>query len=370
MRRSSSPALRRSSVKASFPALGVAIGALVSLASVRAIARRLRRVDLRGKSVVVMGGSRGLGLDVAREAAAMGSLVAICARDPDEVDRARADVSRHVAHGGDVFASVCDAADEVQVARFLHEVMARFGGVDVLVTNAATLQVGPVEAMTRDDFEESIRQIFWTAYVPTMAVLPHMRRRRAGRIVHVTSFGGKVPAPHLLPYSTAKFAATGFSGGLRAELAKDGIRVTTVAPGLLRTGAYVNAPVKGQHAKEYAGFALGITLPFVSMSSARAARAVLDAAAHGDAERTLSVATRLATIAYAVAPGLMARVLDLQTRLLPSPTGGPTVAKRGADVAVEASGSPAVALVDALGRASAEAHHAYPGPVHVEPRST
>ena len=73
--------------------------------------------------------------------------------------------------------------------------------------------------------------------------------------------------PHLLPYSASKFALVGFSEGLRAELAKDGIRVTTVCPGLMRTGSPPNAAFKGRHREEYAWFALSDALPILSISA-------------------------------------------------------------------------------------------------------
>ena len=124
--------------------------------------------------------------------------------------------------------------------------------------------------VSRVDFEDALRQIFWTTYHASMAALPVMRKQKSGHIAHVTSFGGKVSVPHLLPYCTAKFAATGFSEGLRAAVAKDGIRVTTITPGIMRTGAHVNAPFKGDQEAEYAWFAAGATLPLVSLASERA----------------------------------------------------------------------------------------------------
>jgi NAD(P)-dependent dehydrogenase (short-subunit alcohol dehydrogenase family) len=245
------------------------------------------------------------------------------------------------------------------------EAVVLFGEIDVIVTCAATIQVGPAEVMEKKDYEEAIRQIFWSAYVPTMAVVPRMRARKRGSIVHVTSFGGQVPAPHLLPYSTAKFAATGFSSGLRAELAKDGIRVTTIAPGLLRTGGHVNAPVKGDAEKELGWFGLGATLPFVSLASERAAEKIVAATANGDAEPIMSIAARLASIFVAAAPGTASWLLALQNSLLPSAVGAPTKKQeRGQDV-VARSSSPVVSAVDALGHENAVAHNEYPGPFRV-----
>ena len=325
----------------------------------RGLYRQLRRTGLRRKVVCIFGGTRGLGLDLARTLEARGCHVALCARDPDEVARARADVA---ADGSTVIAEICDATKEWDVRQFIDKVTSRFGEIDIIVTCAATIQVGPADLMSKSDYENALSQIFWSAYVPTMAVLPRMRARKSGHIVHVTSFGGKIAAPHLLPYSTAKFAATGFSSGLRAEVAKDGVHITTIAPGLLRTGAHVNVPVKGQQEKELTWFGLGATLPFVSQSSERAARRIVRAIEHREAEPMMSVMPRVATIAAAIAPGFFSSLMMIQNRLLPSANGGSAEEARAMDVMAE-SDSPLLHAVDVGGRTNAEQHHEYPGPV-------
>src|SRR5437763_6066124 len=105
------------------------------------------------------------------------------------------------------------------------EVAKRFGRIDVLVNNAGIIQVGPVENMTITDFENAMAVMFWGPVYATLATLPYMRQHGDGRIVNITSIGGKVSVPHLVPYSCAKFAAVALSEGLRAELASTGIRV-------------------------------------------------------------------------------------------------------------------------------------------------
>ena len=158
----------------------------------------------------------------------------------------------------------------------------RFGRMDVLVNNAGIISVGPAQAMTRQDFAEAMDVDFWGTLNPILAVLPQMRERRGGRIVNITSIGGKVSVPHLLPYSCAKFAATALSEGLRAELARDGIVVTTIVPGLLRTGSYDQALFKGDHAGEYDWFSVSDNLPGQSISAERAAREIVRATRRGE----------------------------------------------------------------------------------------
>src|SRR5581483_3938828 len=147
---------------------------------------------------------------------------------------------------------------------------------------------------------------------------PYMRERGAGRIVNVTSIGGKISIPHLLPYSCAKFAAVALSEGLRAELAPAGIKVTTVVPGLMRTGSHLNALFKGQQEKEYAWFSLGAATPLVSISSKRAARSIVQAAIRGDAELTLSALAVIASTVQGIAPQFVSMVSSVVQRILPS----------------------------------------------------
>ena len=281
--------------------------------------RRARTaVDFRGKVFLITGGSRGLGLVLAREAASEGARVAVCARDQEELDRAAGDLAQH---GESPLALRCDLADPQQVQDMVRAVEAHFGPVDVLINNASIITVGPLETMTRQDFEENLAINFWGTYNATEAVLPSMRARQEGRIVNISSIGGKIAVPHLLPYDVSKFAVAGYSAGLRAELARYGIVVATVCPGLMLTGSPPNAQFKGQHRAEYSWFAVGDSIPFLTMSAESAARQVLDACRHGDAEIVLTFPAKVATTIHGVFPGLVTDLLALVNRLLPAPGG-------------------------------------------------
>lgn len=284
------------------------------------------RYDFRGKHVAITGGSRGLGLVMARRLADAGARLSICSRDPDELARAAAELT---ARGGRVVAHGCDVTDREQVRAFVAAARSGNGPVDVLVNNAGVIRVGPVEEMREEDYEQSLRTHFWAALYTTLEVVSDMKQRGAGRIVNVASIGGKVAIPHLLPYTAGKFALVGLSHGLRAELARYGIVVTTVCPGLMRTGSHVNAEFKGRNEEEYAWFALGNGLPGLSMSAEAAARKTLDACARGDAEVVLGLPAKVAVAAQGVCPNLTATALALVNRLvLPDPGGiGPAVAK-------------------------------------------
>ncbi|GEJ58227.1 SDR family NAD(P)-dependent oxidoreductase [Anaeromyxobacter diazotrophicus] len=279
-----------------------------------ALARRRRPASLRGACALVTGGSRGLGLLVARELAARGARLVLCARDEEELERARRELERA---GAEVLAVACDVSDPAAVERLVARAEARFGPVDVLVNDASIIQVAPAEALSLEDLRAALAVNFWGTVHCTLAVLPGMRARRAGRIVDVTSIGGTVAVPHLLGYSSAKFAAVGFSTGLAAEVGRDGVRVTTVVPGLMRTGSFLHALVKGQRREEARLFAVVSSLPLLTLDAGRAARRIVRACERGERFVTLGWPWKALRVAHALAPGLSVVLLALVSRLLP-----------------------------------------------------
>jgi len=160
--------------------------------------------------------------------------------------------------------------------------------------------------------------MYWGVVYPTLTILPHMKARRQGRIANIASIGGKIAVPHLVPYDAAKFAAVGFSEGIRAELRKDGIRVTTVCPGLMRTGSHLNAYFKGKHHREFAWFSFGATAPLISIDARRAARKIVDAVCAGDAELVITPQAKMAAAFHGLFPGFTTDLLGFVNRLLPA----------------------------------------------------
>ncbi|MCU1307293.1 MAG: ketoacyl reductase [Acidobacteriaceae bacterium] len=301
--------------------------ALLALMGIRKAVRQSRRMDFHGKVVLITGGSRGLGLVLAREFMREGAKVAICARDENELIRAQDELSRY----GNVLAIPCDITYTDEVAQLVEIVHDRFGRIDVLVNNAGVIAVGPIESMKIEDFDEAMRTHFWGPLHSILAVLPEMQQRKSGRIVNISSIGGKISVPHLVPYSASKFALVGLSEGLRAELKKDGIFVSTICPGLMRTGSPRNADFKSQHRLEYAWFALSDSLPFLSMDVDRAARKIVNACRYGIAEVVLSAPAKLAVKFHGLFPGLTADLLDLENRLLPRDGGIGSARAKGYD---------------------------------------
>ena len=305
------------------------VALLAGAAIVRTLSKRERRFD---GAVFITGGSRGLGLAIAQECARRGASVAIAARDEAELEDAKHLIQPAAVP---VRTYVCDVRDGNAVRDAVLDARSTFGRLDMLINNAGTIEVGPMQVMTQDDYRDSLDTHFWGMYYAVEAVRPLFERARAGRIVNITSIGGKISVPHLLPYSVGKFAAVGYSEGLRAELARMGISVTTVVPGLMRTGSPRNAFFKGQNEKEYAWFALSDTLPGFSIGARAAAKTIVSAALAGRAEVILSKPAQFGALAHGIAPGLVTNALGLVNRALPKEDG---IGKRRATGAQSESG--------------------------------
>lgn len=285
---------------------------------VRAL-RRQRPIDFRDRVVLITGGSRGLGLLIARELAMEGARLAIVARDAAELDLARRELA--AVGGYRVLALPCDIGEKEEAEWAVDATIERFGRLDVLINNAGIIQVGPLEHMGLEDFEQAMKVHFWGPLYLIRAAQPHLARHREGRIVNISSIGGKVAIPHMVPYSASKFALAGLSTGLRSELAREGIWVTTVYPGLMRTGSHVNALFKGRRQEEFSWFALSDSLPLTSIAGRRAARKIVAACRHGEPHLTITPQARMAAAAATLMLGLTARTLELVNRLLPDASG-------------------------------------------------
>ncbi|MEN3368038.1 MAG: hypothetical protein V7609_181 [Verrucomicrobiota bacterium] len=282
-----------------------------------AIARATRRTcSFTNKVVLITGGSRGLGLVLARKFCAEGAHVALLARDPDELARARDEL---VQRGAEVLTVSCDLLDPAQIEAAVENVVGHFGGLDVVINNAGIIEVGPFPHMEQKDFERAMNLHFWAPFHVITKALPHLRRRGEGRIVNIASIGGKVAVPHLAPYSASKFALVGLSDSLRAELARDRIHITTVTPGMMRTGSHVNAKFKGDHGAEYAWFAIAGSLPLGSIKAERAAAKIIAACRRGLPSLAIPLSARALIVGNALFPNLTGSAMKLANSILPPP---------------------------------------------------
>jgi 3-oxoacyl-[acyl-carrier protein] reductase len=190
-------------------------------------------LGLTGKVAIISGGSEGLGRATAEKLAGEGVRVAICARRKEPLERAADEVRR--ATGGDVLAQVADVTRAEDVEAFVTAVVARFGGIDILVNNAGTSAAAAFEAVDDATWHVDFELKVMAAVRFCRLVIPHMKKRGGGRIVNVTTVGGKAPAARALPTSVTRAAGINLTKSLANEYAADRILVNTVCLGLAKS---------------------------------------------------------------------------------------------------------------------------------------
>ena len=257
--------------------------------------------SFRGKSVVITGGSTGIGRAIARELAEQGAWLALAARSRPELDEA---VSECLHAGGAAGARVVavppDVAEEAQCRALVSRAVAEFGGVDVLVNNAGVSMWARFDEL-RDlaPVERIMRVNYLGAVYCTHAALPHLKRAR-GRIVAVSSLAGKTGVPTRTAYAASKHAMNGFFDSLRVELAPDGVTVTVVCPGFVATGVR-------RHAFGPDGRPMGASPVREGevMTPEACARRIVRAAARREREVVMTLRGRVGQWLRLVAPGLV-----------------------------------------------------------------
>ena len=280
----------------------VATGAAVLV--VRAVRnRKLALADPNAPRPVVLvtGGSRGLGLAIASRFAAGSASqrparLVLASRNLAELQQTQETLLSQFAHLSpeDFHLVAADLSKPEEAQRLVDEAIERFGRIDVLINNAGIIDVGPVESQTLEIFERTMQVNFFAALYTTWAALPHLRTQhplahnRRASIVNIASIGGKLAVPHMLPYSASKFALVGFSEGLHAELRHKGIRVTTVCPGLMRTGGEAHAKFVGDVEFERRWFDFAANTPGIATTAKHAANKIYAATQQGRAEITIS----------------------------------------------------------------------------------
>jgi len=321
--------------------MAAAAGGAVLLA--KAFVGKRREFDFRGRTALITGGSRGLGLVLARQLAERGARIVICARDSQELEAAHRNL---VEYGADVLALRCDLTQRDEVNEMIDLAEAQFGPIDILINNAGIIGVSPIEHVTMDDYHETMDCNFWSAVNVTYHLAPRMQQRGEGRIANVSSIGGKIGVPHLAAYSASKFALVGWSQAIRAELAKNGVVVTTVCPGLMRTGSPRHAEFKGQNEAEYAWFKNADSIPGLSVSAEYAAESILNAIQHGDAEIIIGTVAKVGAFVNQLMPEITSDLMSVATRMLPGPGGIGESSRTGAESESAASRNPVTNLTD------------------------
>lgn len=276
-----------------------------------------------GQVAIITGGSRGLGLALARRFAIADVKLVLVARDVKELQNALDEMvaDGSVRHRDSVLLHPCDLQDPMSAKAVVSATLRKFGRLDILINNAGIIVVGPAENQTVETYREAMEVDFFAALYCVYAALPHFLQQRSGAVVNIASIGGKFAVPHLLPYVAAKFALTGLSEGLHSELRNKGVRVTTVCPGLMRTGGETHAKFCGQVEKEKAWFQLAARTPLVAAQVERAANKIFRSIDQGRSEITITPQAWLAARFAGLAPETTQRLSAIiNAKFLPSPT--------------------------------------------------
>ena len=303
----------------------IATGLLAAAAAYAFMPKPEKAAHRHRKIVLITGGSRGLGFALAERFGRSGAKLVLAARDFNELTRARQTLlaRRIVQSAEDILLIPADLTDAGQATKLIEHAIGHFGRIDILINNAGIIEVGPVENQPIAAYHRAMATNFFAALYTTHAALPHLlsRKRTGGAsIVNIASIGGKIPVPHLLPYVASKFALVGFSEGLHAELRHKGVRVTTVCPGLMRTGGEAHADYTGQVKKEQRWFTLAARTPVVAASVTHAANRIFHAVAAGRAEITITPQAWIAARIAGQAPATTQYIASLANQLLlPAP---------------------------------------------------
>jgi len=190
-------------------------------------------LGITGKVALVAAASRGLGKAVALQLSREGAKVAICARTEKTLLSAADDIARET--GGAVSAIVADVTDKAEVRSLGRQVVAEFGGIDILITNAGGPPAGMAENFTPDDYRAAVELNLISTIELCYQVLPLMKKKRWGRIIAITSVAAKQPIGNLILSNTARAGVLGFIKTLSAQVARDGITVNAVCPGYTKT---------------------------------------------------------------------------------------------------------------------------------------
>lgn len=290
--------------------------ALAAGTAALALSKSNRINTFTGKTVIITGGSRGLGLALAKKLVAEDANVCLLARTEKDL-HAALQILENENPNASVLTCVCDVTDAHQFQQAVNRTIERWGTVDVLINNAGAILVGPFDSMTEEDFEAQLKIHLYANMSATKEVLKHFRRVGDGQIINICSMGGKIAVPHMLPYDTSKFALAGFSQGLTAELANENISVMTVYPALMRTGSPIQAVFKGDSEKEFSWFASADVLPGLSAAASDVADQILAAARERRTELIPSFIGKARMAAGIIFPELMLWAMGVLNRMMP-----------------------------------------------------
>jgi len=256
----------------------------------------------RGQAVIVTGASAGIGKALALQLARQGAKVVLAARRADLLEQVAAACRQA---GGEALAVPTDVADEAQCRALVEKTVDTFDRLDLLVNNAGLAVIARLEDYSDLDlFKHTMSVNFYGAVYCTYYALPHLIRSR-GRIVAVSSLGGKAPLPYNSPYIASKFAMHGFFDSLRIELMRHGVSVTIICPYWVVTGFH-EAQMDKDGAPRGPG---GRAIYSKNMMTAERCAEVILRAAYRRQREVLMGPGRLIAWLKLLAPGLLDRIL-------------------------------------------------------------
>jgi NAD(P)-dependent dehydrogenase (short-subunit alcohol dehydrogenase family) len=197
-------------------------------------------MEIKGKSAIVTGSTKGIGRAVAEALVREGMSVCVSGRDVDEIKRTVDELGD--AGDGQITGAVCDVREEEQVRALFEHTVAEFGGVDVLVNNAGIGIFGRVEEMSPADFRAVVETNLFGVFYCCREAIPLMKQRGGGYIINISSLAGANPHPEMSAYNASKFGLNGFSEALMQEVRQDRIKVSYIMPGSVNTAFGGDAP--------------------------------------------------------------------------------------------------------------------------------
>lgn len=293
--------------------LAFMLGVAGTAAAVYAWRQRARRRHVQGRTVLITGGSRGLGLELARKFLAAGAQVALCARNQADLERARQQLAPG---GGLVSIHVADISNPQAVERLVSDVTARWGRLDILVNNAGVFMGGPMALMRLDDYQRMLRVNLIGTITVTEACRPYLERH--GGVITIVSAAGLLPAPHLAPYAVSKAGVSMYAQLLEVELASRGLETMAVYPSYMPTGSTYSADYRGAVAAEQRVVQRLMHMPFISVDHRRAGSIILNAWLSGRRVVVYPAVARFSIILTNLMPEFALRMMRLANRFYPT----------------------------------------------------
>lgn len=272
----------------------------------------LRKKRHRGSVVLITGGNRGLGRELARQYLGAGATVIILGRDEEALAAAETELSEL----GDVIALRADITRAEQIADVTAEIERRFGRLDGLINNAGLVLGGPLRSTSAQDYDRLLQTNLYGTCRMTEAALPLLRGGKNPWIINISSAAGKLTVPYLVAYGASKAALARYSEGLMMQLAGEGIQVLTVYPSFIHTGVWDHAPVKDSKIPLRRAYNAISAIPFIAMSTPGAARRIIGAQSRGELKIVIPLSAEIFVRLVYLMPKLSARLAQGVARRL------------------------------------------------------